>query len=84
MTEPVPRPITRAKAVTMVANAIPEGPNAVLSQEQLVRQVEKIVIESGGEANPAASLKVLLKTLKSAEALGLFLVHRQVVVERLK
>ena len=76
--------VTRPKAVNSVVNAIPVGRDAVLSQEQLVAQVEKIVIESGGEANADATSKVLLKTLKSAEELGLFAIHRQIVVERLK
>lgn len=76
--------ITRAKAVREVVNAVPVGREAVLTQDQLVKQIEHIVVESGVEPDLAASLRVLLKTLKNAEELGLFAIHRQIVVERLK
>lgn len=76
--------VSRTQAVNAVINAIPVGREAIKTQDQLASQIEKIVVDSGGKVDLPATTRILVKTLKSAEELGVVLIHRQVAVERVK
>lgn len=76
------KPISRARAVSEVINAIDLGDNMTL--EELLVEVEQTIQDSGGEENLKASMRVLNRTLKSAEELGLVALHKTITVERVK
>lgn len=84
MSEEKVKIVSRTRAATSVVNAIAVGRDAIVTQGLLVDEVEDIVVRSGGEPNLEASEKTLNKTLKSAEELGLIVLHRQTAVERIK
>lgn len=77
------RLVSRTKAVNIVINNIEAGLDNAQLLDELVHEVEAVVTQSGGEANPAASLRALSKTIKCAEELGVLAVTRVVSVERI-
>lgn len=84
MSDAKSKTVSRTQAVNLVLNAIPVGRDAIKTQDQLANQIEKIVVDSGGKADLKATGRILIKTLKVAEELGVLAIHRQVAVERVK
>ncbi len=83
-TPEVVKAVRRPKAVSDVVNSIGVGRDAIQTREELIAQVEKIIVSSGGKVDLIATGKALDKTLKCAEELGLLRIHRQIAIERVK
>ena len=69
-----------------VVNQVIAGMNGATSLEALAQEVDRRVVEGGGEANPRSSRNRVLRALESLAAVGVVKLTRptDVLVERLK